>query len=125
MTSGFLDTSVLVDVGRGYQPATLWLSSQPLLAIVPTVRMELVAGAKNKTEQMKVTRLAAKFQMVYFTQVDLDWAMQQQVIYTLSHNVGINDCLIACIAHRLQVPLYTTNLKHFIPMLGSLAQKPY
>jgi predicted nucleic acid-binding protein len=124
VTSGFLDTSVLVDVGRGYQPATFWLSSQPLLAIVPTVRMELVAGAKNKTEQMKAIRLAAKFQMIYFTQVDLDWAMQQ-VIYTLSHNVGMNDCLIACIAHRLQLPLYTTNLKHFAPLLDSLAQKPY
>jgi predicted nucleic acid-binding protein len=85
----------------------------------------LVAGAKNKTEQMKAIRLAAKFQMIYFTQVDLDWAMQQQIIYTLSHNVGMNDCLIACIAYRLQLPLYTTNLKHFVPLLGSLAQKPY
>jgi predicted nucleic acid-binding protein len=55
----------------------------------------------------------------------LDWAMDQQEKFALSHNVGMNDCLIASISYRLQLPLYTTNLKHFIPLLNNLAQKPY
>ena len=55
---------------------------------------------------------------------DLNWAMQQLRQYRLSHNVGILDCLIAAPAHRLQIPLYTRNLKHLEPLLGTLAQQP-
>jgi hypothetical protein len=28
-------------------------------------------------------------------------------------------------SYRLQLPLYTRNLKHFAPLLGKLAQEPY
>jgi hypothetical protein len=35
------------------------------------------------------------------------------------------DCLIAAPSHRLNVPLYTMNLKHFTPLLGALAVRPY
>jgi predicted nucleic acid-binding protein len=63
--------------------------------------------------------------MIYYTQADLDWAMQQQMTYELSHGVGMMDCLIASISARTQMPLYTHNLKHFAPIIGSLAQKPY
>jgi predicted nucleic acid-binding protein len=58
-------------------------------------------------------------------QADQDWAMEQMERYRLSHGVGVNDCLIASVAYRLQVPLYTHNLKDMTPMLGKLAVKPY
>ena len=59
-------------------------------------------------------------------QVDQEWAMQQMELLRLSHGVSINDCLIASVAHRLQVPLYTHNLKHMQVLLGdTLPQKPY
>jgi predicted nucleic acid-binding protein len=51
--------------------------------------------------------------------------MQAGMVFTLSHGVGIMDCLIASVSYRLQVPLYTRNLKHFTPLLGALAQTPY
>ena len=35
------------------------------------------------------------------------------------------DLLIAAPSQRLQLPLYTHNLKHLSPLLGTLAQKPY
>lgn len=63
--------------------------------------------------------------MLYLTQGDLDWAMQAQMQYELSHGVGMMDCLIASVSYRLQIALYTHNLKHFAPLLGSLAQPPY
>jgi hypothetical protein len=28
-------------------------------------------------------------------------------------------------SYRLQLPLYTRNLKHFAPLLGKLAREPY
>jgi predicted nucleic acid-binding protein len=52
--------------------------------------------------------------------------MQQLERYRLSHGVGINDCLIASVAHRLQLPLYTHNLKDMRVLLGeTLVIKPY
>lgn len=35
------------------------------------------------------------------------------------------DCLIAASAHRLQLPLYTANRKHFDPLLSGLVRQPY
>lgn len=66
-----------------------------------------------------------RFEMIHVTSDDLDWAMQQQMTYELSHGVGMMDCLIASVSYRLQIPLYTHNLKHFMPLVGNLAQKPY
>lgn len=43
----------------------------------------------------------------------------------LSQNVDMMDCLIAASVHRLGLPLYTRNLKHFLPLIGDLACKPY
>ena len=36
--------------------------------------------------------------------------MQQLEHYRLSDGVGIHDCLIASVCHRLQVPIYSHNL---------------
>ncbi len=44
----------------------------------------------------------------------------------LSHGAAMNDCLIASVCHRLQVPLYTHNLKDMRILIGAeLAVKPY
>jgi predicted nucleic acid-binding protein len=51
--------------------------------------------------------------------------MQQLERLQFSHHGGMKDCLIASVAYRLQVPLYTHNLKDMTPMIGSLAIKPY
>lgn len=40
-------------------------------------------------------------------------------------NVDAFDCLVAALSFRLQLPLYTRNLKYFAPLLGHLAQQPY
>lgn len=127
MVKAFVDTTVLVDLLRQHSPAVTWMQtqSQPEFGITPGVWMELVFGAQNKVAQRHAMTLLAKFEMVYFTQADMDWAMQQLLAFRLKHNVGILDCLIASVSHRLKLPLYTHNLKHFVPLLDSLAQQPY
>lgn len=87
--------------------------------------MEVMFGAKNKTKQAMAIKMLKQFEMVYLTQEDQVWAMQQLQKHHLSHNVGVPDCLIAAPSYRLQLPLYTRNLKHFIPLLGNLAHEPY
>lgn len=124
MVTGFVDTSILIDVIRDFQPAKVWFATQADLAVTPFVQMEFVDGAQNKADQARALRIIAGLTMIHPTQVDLEWAMRQQITLSLSHNVGILDCLIASVSHRLGLPL-TRNLKHFAPLLGSSAQQPY
>ncbi len=87
--------------------------------------MEVIAGAQNKLEQHKASQFLKQFTLTYPIQADIEWAMKQFRAYRLGHNVGILDCLIAASSYRLQLPLFTRNLKHFTPLLGGLAQQPY
>lgn len=67
-----------------------------------------------------------QFDMAYLTPADMDWAMQQLLTYRLSHGIAIMDCLIASVSYRLQIPLYTHNVRDMTILLGSsLAVKPY
>ncbi len=39
------------------------------------------------------------------------WAMEQMQKYRLSRGIEMNDCLIASVCARLQIPIYTHNIK--------------
>lgn len=83
-------------------------------------------GSPNKREQTRTKALLDQLNMAYLTQADMDWAMQQLLTYRLSHGIAIMDCLIASVCHRLQVPLYTHNVRDMTILLGSaLVVKPY
>lgn len=126
MANGLIDSTVLIDILRGYPPAAAWLQSQTALGITPIVWMELIIGAPNKPKQYDALRLLRQFEMIDLVQADMTWAMQQLFTYRLSHNVGILDCLVASVSYRLTLPLYTHNLKHMLPLLGTtLTIKPY
>lgn len=124
---GIVETSVLIDLLRGYPPAVNWIAPQRTntFGINPPIQMELIAGAQNRSDQRRIIQLLSQFEMVRLTADDQDWAMVQQLKFSLSYGVGLTDCLIASVSQRLGVPLYTHNLKHFAPLLGALAQKPY
>jgi len=120
-----VDTDVIVDLLRGYAPAQIWIASQHNPGISRSARLEIIEGALNKIFQKQAINLVNEFESVEMTLSDFAWAEQQLARLRLSHNVGAFDCLIAAPAHRLQLPLYTRNLKHFTPLLGNLAQQPY
>lgn len=125
MVSAILDTNILVDLSRKYQPAEIWLVSQTNLAITRMTWLEMLEGASNKEEQERAITLLNDFALVEFTVSDLDWATRELTRLRLTHHVDAFDCLIAAPCYRLQLPLFTPNLKHFRPLLGNLAQKPY
>jgi predicted nucleic acid-binding protein len=87
--------------------------------------MEVMEGASNKANQAQCKAILSQFDMLYLTFADQRWAMQQLERFQFSHHIDKDDCLIASVAHRLQVPLYTHNLKDISPMIGNLAVKPY
>jgi predicted nucleic acid-binding protein len=125
MVDALLDTAVVVDVLRGHPPATAWLATQSQLGVTPMVWLEIIEGAPNQRAQRAALRLLQSFERVEVTPPDIDWAIRQLLRFHLSHGVEAMDSLIAAVSHRLQVPLYTPNLKHFTPLLGPLAQNPY
>jgi predicted nucleic acid-binding protein len=125
MVASLLDSSVVVDILRQYPPALAWYSSQTGLGVSQIVWLEILEGVHDKREQSRALTLLKDFDRVDLTTDDFEWATAQLIRYKLSHNTGMMDCLIASISHRLRLPLYTNNLKHFAPLLGSLAQRPY
>ncbi len=125
MMNGIVDTTVLIHVFRSYKPALKWLDSQHQYGITSITWLELMEGASSKQNQNRCKILLSQFQVLYVNTSDQQWAMSQLEIFQFSHHIGYADCLIASIANRLQLPLYTHNLKHMKPLIGNLAVQPY
>ena len=125
MALALLDTSILVDILRKHRPALTWYAAQTQLGVSRVVWLEAIQGAWDKPSQERALRLLRTFELVELSTADAEWATHQLVQFNLSHNIDAFDCLIASASHRLQIPLYTQNLKHFTPLLGSLARSPY
>lgn len=126
MTDAILDTDIVVDLLKDYPPAVDWYSRQNrLLAITPIVWMEAVQGVKNKPELVKVVRVLTRYPIEHTTPSDHEWAMRQLEAFHLSHGIQFQDTLIASVAVRLNVPLYTRNLKHYAPLPNLRVESPY
>jgi predicted nucleic acid-binding protein len=127
MTAGVVDSTVIIHVFRKNPAARDWLNAQPVrLLVTPITWMEVIDGAPGKAGQATCKAILSQFDMEYLTPTDMDWAMQQLERYRLSQGVGIHDCLIASVCHRLQVPIYTHNLKDMRVLLDeTLVIKPY
>lgn len=126
MVETLVDTSVVVDIFRAYPSAIGWLDTQTeILGVTRFVWQEVIEGCPNKRKQQTAIRILERFELIPVSNEDIEWATNTLIAYHLKGNIDSFDCLIAATAHRLQIPLYTRNLKHFMPILGNLAQKPY
>ena len=125
MVDGLLDSAVLIDILRGYSVAETWLKAQGQLGTTRIVWLEIIEGAPNKIKQRQALNLLRRFTVIDLTPEDTQWAVNQLIKLNLSHNIDAFDCLIASVHPRLNIPLYTPNMKHFIPLIGSLAMRPY
>lgn len=122
-----LDTSILVDILRGQVAVAGWMNSQKGVAFALPVltAMEMMQGCQNSTDLTHVRRVMRPFPVVHLTPTDTTWAQQQHEAFWLSHGIGMNDTLIAAPAARLNLPIYTLNLKHFAPLPDIKAIRPY
>jgi predicted nucleic acid-binding protein len=126
MTIAIVDTTVIVHLLRRYPPALVWFASQSQrLSITSTTWLEIMEGATNRVHQARCKSALTQFDLIHLTSVDQQWAMQQLEQLQFSHHPDKDDCLIASVAYSLQVPLYTHNLKHMLPLIGFLAVQPY
>ncbi len=91
------------------------------LSVTPISWMEAVEGSSSKANLAQAKVVLNKFDVVYLTSSDQHWAMERLEQFQFSHHIDMTDCLIASVAYRLQVPLYTHNLKDMTPMVDNLA----
>ena len=120
-----LDTTVVIHLLRRYQPALTWFNNPQIYGVPSITWMEVMEGTTSKANQAYSRGILDQFELLYLTAADQQWAMQQLERFQFSHHIGMDDCLIASVAHRLQIPLYTHNLKDMTPLIGELAVKPY
>ena len=126
MIDAVLDTTVILHLFRKYQPAIAWFTNQQRYGVTSVTWLEVMEGASNKANQARSKALLSQFELLYLTSADQQWAIEQIERFQFSHHIGKEDCLIASVAHRLQLPLYTHNLKDMQVLVGeSLAVKPY
>jgi predicted nucleic acid-binding protein len=125
MIDAVLDTTVILHLFRNYLPAINWFNNQQRYGVTSITWLEVMEGATNKANQARCKTLLSQFDMLYITSTDQEWAMQQLEQFQFSHHIGMEDCLIASVAYRLHIPLYTHNLKDMMPLLSHLAMKPY
>jgi len=127
MTSAILDTNIVVDLLAQHQPAVVWFTGlrRQRIAITPIVWMETVEGARNSAERARLIRFLRQFYMEHPTPDDNNWAILQFGRFYLSHQIDLEDIMIASVAARLAVPLCTLNLKHYAPLPNVDEQRPY
>jgi predicted nucleic acid-binding protein len=120
-----VDTTVVLHLLRRYEPALDWFNTDNVYGVSSITWMEVMVGARNKAHQAESRQILSQFVILYLTRTDQQWAMDSLERFQFAHHIGINDCQIASVAHRLQLPLYTHNLRDMEPLLGKLASKPY
>ncbi len=127
MTTAFVDTSVLIHLYRKNLAAQEWFSLQTeQLSVSSITWMEFMDGVPSKVGQTLCLSILSQFELIRLTDADQDWAMLQMELYRLSDGVHINDCLIASLCYRLNVPIYTHNVKDLQKLLPSmLVAKPF
>jgi len=126
MDKVLLDSDILIDHLRGYEPARQYLKRfeagevQGYLSIITVA--ELAAGQmRQEAEETKVQHLLA-----LFTHIDLDYAVAWRGGEIRRHyQTRLADTLIAATALIHNLRLATRNLQHFTPIEGLQVEKPY
>lgn len=125
MSSGILDSSVLIDSLRGRAGAIAFLATQTTPATHIMVAAELLAGARDKAEQRQIESFLSAFAIHSSSESDGFSALELYKQYHLSHGVDWPDCQIAATALRLGLQVHTQNVKHFAAFTGLSVVQAY
>lgn len=126
MIDGVVDTTVVIHLYRGDKSAVTWVKSAAALGVTPITWMETIYGARGSRGQVESLKILRGFQLLYVTETDQRWAMSQLLEKRLMFGVAVGDCLIASVCYRLQIPIYTHNVKHLARLLDPhLVIQPY
>ena len=115
-----LDTNVLIEILKNNQDSIQQiLLLKPPLAISSITAMELIYGARNKSEVLKLEKFIEKFDIIHLDEQISALAYQFITEFSKSHNLDIPDALIAAAAiqNRAQFLTYNKKIFRFIPAI--------
>ena len=111
-----IDTDILIDVGRGIPEATAYVHAkeQSYRLLISTITaLELMIGARNKTELRKIERFLQRFVVVKTSEAIADTATNLIRQYRLSHGLLLADAFIAATAIVNSAPLASKNQRDY------------
>lgn len=111
-----VDSDILIDAGRSDSDAVDFLArldQTDTLMISTITQMELMVGARNKSELRVIERFLARFTTVKLNPIISDLAVDLIRQYRLSHGLLMPDALIAATALSLNEPLATKNQRDY------------
>ena len=120
------DSDVLIWLSRGDRDAIAWVDSTPDRALSVITLMEILQGARSKTE-MKQTQESLRslgFRVLPLSEPIGHLAAGLIEEHALAHGLQMPDALIAATAIEAGEVLATANLRHFRP-IRRLASKPF
>jgi hypothetical protein len=120
-----LDTDVMVDILRGYEPAKDWLESVQEIGVPGLVAMELVQGCQNAKEQKQLEKALSEYQLYWPNEDHCNLALTSFSSHHLSDNIGLLDALIAETAIEANAELATFNIKHYRVLMRLQSIQPY
>jgi len=110
-----LDTCILIDYLRG-EPSVYDLfvkDEENRLSMSTITMMELVLGALNKREVNYIQKAFNKIDIIYIDE-DISKTAESLIIkYSKSHNLQIDDALIAATSIKTNAKLITYNISDF------------
>ncbi|HEX9387194.1 MAG TPA: type II toxin-antitoxin system VapC family toxin [Anaerolineales bacterium] len=109
------DTNILIEFYKGNSIiiAELHKIGLPDLAVSIITTGELLYGARNKVELLKMQK-----HLALLKQISLDEEISNRFLglleeFALSHKLSLPDALIAATALSQDLPIYTLNIKDF------------
>jgi len=122
-----LDTDVMVDVLRGYEPAVEWLGSltDEAPALPGFVVLELMDGCRSKMEMKRLLKRVAPFRIYWPRDTDCNQALIEFAKGRLTNALSVLDVLIAECALGLNATLCTFNTRHFRSIAHLKTRQPY
>jgi predicted nucleic acid-binding protein len=122
-----LDTDVMVDILRGFEPAIAWLNSldEEEIGVPGLVAMELLQGSQNSREQRRLEKELEVYELYWPATEDCNRALETFASYRLSDNIGLMDALIAETAVGHNAQLATFNIKHYRVIKSLQSVQPY
>lgn len=76
-------------------------------------RMELMAGATTKRELVTLNKRLARFDTILIDPAITELSLSLLQPYKLSHGLALPDSLIAASAIKMELPLFTYNIRDF------------
>jgi predicted nucleic acid-binding protein len=110
-----LDTCILIDYLRGNENIYSFLvNNQDINISMSTVTMmELMLGAFNKREINYIQKAFKDINIIYINEAISKKAEELIIKYTKSHNLQIDDALIAATSIIMDIELITYNISDF------------